>query len=403
MKKIVASGVAVDTAERTVSGDVTNGTEPLREERVVKLTAKALAEKCDRFQVDRKAKLNIAASLRNSIRGFMVKNEVTNVQNGLIELLHVCNEAKCVHANLLGFISPDEKEKQETWFKAKMIPNNECISETEMWVSNNVVDDDENEEGNDVHNEIATNENNVNEINGTTNEGGGHLIDDGIRPNDSVSNVGSRHSKGSAKSDRSSTASAKLIAEADRAALVARAAALKEQHALEEEEQLLKEQQQRLRRKREQLAVEAELAANNAKMIVLHAGSKGSSHVSSRGSKSNVMNSYLKRGIREKVNVLNPNAKQFQPGTSKQSNKPTQPTMPPIKPPDVRPKGFGQWNAATPQPVLQYNHKEQQHKMETLQHVKGHVQINHVQTNQINHVQTNQINHVQPKQPATLY
>ena len=85
----------------------------------MKLTAKALAEKCDRFQVDRKAKLNIAASLRNSIRGFMVKNEVTNVQNGLIELLHVCNEAKCVHANLLGFISPDEKEKQKRGLKQK--------------------------------------------------------------------------------------------------------------------------------------------------------------------------------------------------------------------------------------------------------------------------------------------
>lgn len=87
---------------------------------------------------------------------------------------------------------------------------------------------------------------------------------DGVNQHDSVSNIGSKRSHKSVRSGRSSTSSARVKAEIERAALIARAAALQERHALEEQEQ-------QLRRRREQLEVDAELAASAAKLAVLQA------------------------------------------------------------------------------------------------------------------------------------
>ena len=61
------------TDVQTASGSKTDVTQ----KRVVKLTAKALAEKLDKLQTDRKAKLNKANVIRKSIRNYMVKNENT--------------------------------------------------------------------------------------------------------------------------------------------------------------------------------------------------------------------------------------------------------------------------------------------------------------------------------------
>lgn len=68
------------------------------------------------------------------------------------------------------------------------------------------------------------------------------VVDD-VSPHEGISDVGrKRSSQGSSKSGGSSTASARLRAQADKAALKARSSALKERRALEE---------QQLRRKRE--------------------------------------------------------------------------------------------------------------------------------------------------------
>ncbi|KAL0148095.1 hypothetical protein M9458_056635, partial [Cirrhinus mrigala] len=93
--------------------------------------------------------------------------------------------------------------------------------------------------------------------------------------------------------------SARIKAEAERAALVARVASLKGSHALEEQEQ-------QLRRKREQLDLEAELAASTAKLAVLEAFERKSSSHGSVG----VMNSHSekKRKKRKSGNGLNPMA-----------------------------------------------------------------------------------------------
>ncbi|KAL1267091.1 hypothetical protein QQF64_002766 [Cirrhinus molitorella] len=134
------------------------------------------------------------------------------------------------------------------------------------------------------------------------------VIDDGINPNDSVSNVESKRSnKGSISSSKiSTTSSARIKAEADRAALVACVSALKHRHALEEQEQ-------QLRRKREQLDLEVELAASTAKLAVLEAFERKSS---SHGSVS-VMNSHLEEERKKSGNGSNYMAKKYKPGARK--------------------------------------------------------------------------------------
>lgn len=62
------------------------------------------------------------------------------------------------------------------------------------------------------------------------------VVDD-VNPHEGISDVGWKHlSQGSSKSGGSSTASARLRAQADKAALKARSSALKERRALEEQQ-----------------------------------------------------------------------------------------------------------------------------------------------------------------------
>ena len=77
------------------------------QKQVVKLTAKALAEKLDKVQTDRKAKLNKATFIRKSMRNYMVKNEKTKVElpASINELVDLCNEIKCIHESLLQLLT----------------------------------------------------------------------------------------------------------------------------------------------------------------------------------------------------------------------------------------------------------------------------------------------------------
>lgn len=188
------NGTDVQAASKPRS--VTSGVET--QKRVTKLTAKAFAYKLESLQNDRKVKLNKATNIRKSIQGFMLRDDKTQVQNALGELIVVCDEAKNMPENLLGLLPCDEKEKHEIWFKAKMLSNNECFANAKGWISCN---------------ESHAHEN-------------GNVVDD-IGPNDSVSNVCSKHSshRSGNRSKSSTTSSAAIKAEADRAALVARAAA----------------------------------------------------------------------------------------------------------------------------------------------------------------------------------
>ncbi len=124
---------------------------------------------------------------------------------------------------------------------------------------------------------VSSNDSNAHEKDG--------VLDD-VNPEDSVSNVGSKcSSQRSGNSCKSSTtSSARIKAEAERASLMARVAALKTKHALEEKEQ-------NLRRNKEQLKLETVFAVSTAKLAVLQA----SDQKSSSQAFSNGMNSYLKR------------------------------------------------------------------------------------------------------------
>lgn len=171
-----------------------------------------------------------------------------------------------------------EQDKHAVWFKAKMLNNDEFISKVQLWhssVEQRALDG------------LEQNVINVTDVN---------IIDDGVNPEDSISNVPSQHSsrKSARSSTSSTTSSARIQAEADKAALLARMAALKEKHSLEEQEQ-------QIRRQKERQELETMLAESAAKLAVLQASD-------SHSKVSNAMNSYLER---ESRNRLKPSAKQF--------------------------------------------------------------------------------------------
>ena len=88
---------------------------------------------------------------------------------------------------------------------------------------------------------------------------------DNVAPEDSISAVLSHRSSRSATS---STSSARIRAEAEKAAIQTRIQALKQKHALEEEEEELNVQKEQLRKRRETLELHTELAATTAKLTV---------------------------------------------------------------------------------------------------------------------------------------
>lgn len=169
------------------------------QKRAVKLTEKAFAEKIDKLQTSRKSKLNKAGNIRNEINGFMSNDDKEKVLNALDELKIVCDDAKAAHDALLGLMPHHEVERHKIWFKAKMLVNNDCVSNVNDWLS-------------------------AHEINTK-----GIGIDDEVKPCDGVSNASSKYSLGSSKSTTSSIA--KLKAAAERAAVLARLKVLKEKHA----------------------------------------------------------------------------------------------------------------------------------------------------------------------------
>lgn len=120
----------------------------------------------------------------------------------------LCNEARETHESLLQLLPPAEKEKHEIWFKAKLLSVNEFTDCVKKWLSN---PDVRNPAENDNNEDCDENE---------------------VKPSDSISNVetnvsgkkSSRKSHTSSRSGKSSTASARIRAEAERAALEAHAA-----------------------------------------------------------------------------------------------------------------------------------------------------------------------------------
>lgn len=258
-----------------------------KEKRVVTLTAKAFEQKLERLQNDRKAKLNKASKLREKIKELMQIGDKEGVQCTMGALVELCDDVKCVHDSLLVILPEGEREKHDIWFKAKMICNDEILSEVNRWL--NAVQLKKGNKGDECGDEKGSQKGKRDEQD-----------NDDIRPEDSVSNVPSKQVSWRSSRSGKSTNSARIKEEAERAALLAQAASLKERHALEEQEQQLK-------RRREQLELEAMLAASNAKLEVLASAPDISTT-------SNGMSSYMSKSKRTaNVTELNPMAKEYRP------------------------------------------------------------------------------------------
>lgn len=150
-----------------------NDSHSVKPKRVIKLTAKALAEKLEKLQDERKTKLNKASNLRKRLSELMQEGKNTEVQCSLDHLVELCGEATCVQDSLMALMGLlDEKDKRDIWFKAKMISNNECISHVKRCLTGV---EHQTLMGNDDDDDRDVDDN------------------DGVNPEDSVSNVTNKH------------------------------------------------------------------------------------------------------------------------------------------------------------------------------------------------------------------
>ena len=221
-----------------------------------------------------------------------------------MKLSHTSNE---LHASLMPLIPHDEQEKQTGWFSKVIKHKDDFIEDVNAWFSVTrlrgsprrplLVANRSNESP--LLHEAAEEENggveNV-EVTGPQS----HNVQDDIQPDDSISNYSSQnHGSKSIRSKVSSTASARVRAEAEMAALMARKRLLEQKHALEEEEakirHALQEQEARVRKQKEQLQLETDMAASAAKLNVLRTSGSGVRSVASQ--KLDGMEVYFESGL----------------------------------------------------------------------------------------------------------
>lgn len=306
------SQVNMDLNRSSLCPDVNVGIE----KQIIKLSVKVLENQIEMFQTDRQAKVNKIKATIKTIKE-LVQNEgdAPSVQSHLVNLSVLLEDARQLHEAVIQLLPQEEQDKQNTWFSSVLKYNSGFMDNVKGWLS------DASRQSNQSVAQMGTDDvvilpqlhppyvepfdvkTNGNDSSKHSENGVGiaATVDD-VEPMDSISNVAAVGSK----SCVSSTSSARIKAEADMAALLARRGLLKDKHALEEQEELL-------RKKKEQLDLDMELAASIAKVNVLKA-SEGS-RVSSI--ESNGMNSYLEREQR-RAPTLNVDAETFVPVVAKQ-------------------------------------------------------------------------------------
>ncbi|CAL9682044.1 unnamed protein product [Knipowitschia caucasica] len=279
------------------------GSKEETQKRQSKLTFKAFEQKLERLQHDRKVKVKqikmttreMTELMKNAVNTEKVRSCIENVST-------LFNEASKLHDEVISMVPSDEQEQQNAWFVNVEEHKATCVEEANKWLLELPIVDDAQQIPAECaveqeclpRKELLSNENTANILKTVM-----HLKSTAveIEPNDSVSNASSGKSKRrstvvSHKSAVSSTSSARLRAEAETAAIMARQKLLKEKHAMQEQQEQLRrqmeKQQEELKRKMESMDLDMELAASVAKMNVLKA-SEGS-RVSA---KSDGMNSYL--------------------------------------------------------------------------------------------------------------
>lgn len=113
-----------------VSADSQNDKEEASvKKRSIKPTAKALLSKLNDLETLRKSKLSKAANLKKTVQGLMCESGYeAEIKGSFSKYQALINDAKVAHNNLLELLPVEEKEKHETWFKAKLLSVHEfCV------------------------------------------------------------------------------------------------------------------------------------------------------------------------------------------------------------------------------------------------------------------------------------
>ncbi|XP_049331748.1 uncharacterized protein LOC111197647 [Astyanax mexicanus] len=190
----------------------------------------------------RKGKLSQLTKRKNIMLELMEDvTDIEEVKENLQKYTQLLAEFKSVHRGYQGQLSEDEISKDECeWFEPKMAEIDHFLSLVHEWLagaSKTAKSEPEEEKEEEVE----------------------------VTAKDSISQV-SQRSRGS----RTSTvASARIVAEAERAGLMAKAAALKEMHELEERESALQREMRALKQKRDALELRTQLAVSTSKLAVL--------------------------------------------------------------------------------------------------------------------------------------
>lgn len=212
--------------------------------RETKLTAKALANKIESLQRERKKDVNKIKGLIPEMKSLMTRREnASQLQMLFKTLVQLCENASKLHDMLIPLLPEDEQEKQNEWFSSIMKYSNTFKDTVQHWLN---CPEESLEKIVPMQSDAgATQEESI--IPPVTVHASSIVSDnlqDDIKPNDSVSNVGSRSSKNQSSIERrsgvSSTSSVHLKAEAELAALKARQKLLKDNHELEDQEEQLR-------------------------------------------------------------------------------------------------------------------------------------------------------------------
>ncbi len=265
------------------------------EKRKTILTEKAMMNKIEWIQKERKRKVDEIKHLILSLKELMRdEKNVSPVKSKLNVLLQLSDDATALHESLMLLIPTDEQERQKQWFLKVNKHKEGCIQDVEAWFK--IISTPQKEPLLETHIagrpqlEASSKENNTQDVENEkcpqSHQVPQNHDQDEIAPCDSISNQGG--AKYSTKSNVSTTSSARLRAEAEVAALLARQRLLKEKHALEEQEE-------QIRKRKEQLQLEAEIAASVAKVNVLRMS--GSNVMSAASQKLDGMESYFEKGL----------------------------------------------------------------------------------------------------------
>ena len=107
-----------------------------QQKREIKLTAKALSNKIEMVQKERKAKVNKMKEVSNAMRDLMQDDgNATQVRSQLDDLTQMIHEFTMLHQSLIPLIPEEEHEKQNKWFKNVLKCNNGVIEGAHRWLS----------------------------------------------------------------------------------------------------------------------------------------------------------------------------------------------------------------------------------------------------------------------------